>query len=96
MTETSARFALPFILPGQAQKELYHNEALAAIDAALHPAVEDGPLADSARRAGAGPELDRRRRRDRRLGREGRAIWRPGRRRLAVRGAGPGHARLEH
>lgn len=39
MTETSARFALPFILPGQAQKELFHNEALAIIDGALHPAV---------------------------------------------------------
>lgn len=41
MTETSARFALPFILPGQAQKEMFHNEALAAIDCALHPCVED-------------------------------------------------------
>ena len=27
-------------LPGQAQKELYHNEALTRLDAALHPAVE--------------------------------------------------------
>lgn len=40
MTETSARFALPFILPGQAQKEVFHNEALAAIDTALHPSIE--------------------------------------------------------
>lgn len=44
MNETS-RFALPFILPGQAQKELFHNEALARLDIALHPAVEGAPLA---------------------------------------------------
>jgi hypothetical protein len=40
MTERSARFALPFILPGQAQKELFHNEALAALDGLIHAAVE--------------------------------------------------------
>ena len=45
MSETSARFALPLLLPGQAQKELYHNEALARLDTALHAAVEQGPLA---------------------------------------------------
>lgn len=45
MGETSARFALPLIMPGQAQKELFHNEALAAIDAALHAAVEGAPQA---------------------------------------------------
>ena len=45
MSETSARFALPLIMPGQAQKELFHNEALAAIDAALHAAVEGAPQA---------------------------------------------------
>ena len=39
MTETSARFGLPFILPGQAQKEVFHNEALAALDGLIHPAV---------------------------------------------------------
>ena len=45
MSEATARFALPFILPGQAQKELFHNEALARIDMALSPAVEGAPLA---------------------------------------------------
>lgn len=44
MAESSERYGLPFILPGQAQKELFHNEALVMLDAALHPAVEDGPL----------------------------------------------------
>jgi len=46
MTDTSARFAFPLILPGQAQKEVFHNEALAAIDAALHACVEEAPRAD--------------------------------------------------
>ncbi|HEX8124622.1 MAG TPA: DUF2793 domain-containing protein [Allosphingosinicella sp.] len=45
MADTTPRFALPFILPGQAQKELFHNEALARIDLALHPAVEGAPMA---------------------------------------------------
>lgn len=44
MTETSARFLLPFIIPGQAQKELFHNESLAVLDAALHACVEEGPI----------------------------------------------------
>lgn len=47
MNERSARFALPFILPGQAQKEAYHNEALAALDGLVHPSVE-GPALGTA------------------------------------------------
>src|SRR3546814_2389326 len=43
MSETE-RYQLPFILPGRAQKEVYRNEALTRIDAALHAAVEEGPL----------------------------------------------------
>jgi hypothetical protein len=40
MDEATPRFDLPFILPGQAQKEIFHNEALTRIDALLHGAVE--------------------------------------------------------
>lgn len=43
MSDTTARFALPFILPGQAQKEAFHNEALALLDGALHACVADDP-----------------------------------------------------
>ena len=37
----SARHALPYLIAGQAQKELTHNEALAIIDVLLHAAFED-------------------------------------------------------
>ena len=40
MTMTTARLGLPLLAPGQAQKELFHNEALSAIDALLHAVVE--------------------------------------------------------
>lgn len=39
MTAT-ARFALPLLHPGQAQKELFHNEALTIADALVQPCVE--------------------------------------------------------
>lgn len=39
MSDTTARFALPYIAPGQAQKEVAHNEALARIDAVLQASV---------------------------------------------------------
>ncbi len=54
MDEASARYGFPFILPGQAQKELFHNEALAGIDAALHPSVEGGPTENPPITPGAG------------------------------------------
>lgn len=41
MTDTQTdRFALPLLQPGQAQKEMFHNAALAALDLAVQPAVE--------------------------------------------------------
>ncbi len=40
MTVTT-RFALPLLHAGQAQKEMFHNEAIVAIDALLHPVVQD-------------------------------------------------------
>ena len=40
MTERTERLALPIIAPGQAQKEMAHNEALALIDLAVQASVE--------------------------------------------------------
>lgn len=39
MSEATARHALPLIQPGQAQKEVAHNEALALLDLLAHPVV---------------------------------------------------------
>ena len=39
----SARFALPFLAAGQAQKELVHNEALQILDLMVAAAVEEPP-----------------------------------------------------
>lgn len=46
MSEATNRFILPFIIPGQAQKELFHNEALVRVDVLLHAMAEDGPRDD--------------------------------------------------
>ncbi|WP_419826069.1 DUF2793 domain-containing protein [Sphingomonas sp.] len=37
MSDTSPRFSLPLLAAGQAQKELFHNEALTIVDAIVHP-----------------------------------------------------------
>jgi hypothetical protein len=50
MNDMTPRFGLPFILPGQAQKEHFHNEALLRVDAILSAAAEgaqaEPPLAE--------------------------------------------------
>lgn len=40
----SSRLHLPFLVPGQAQKEFTHNEALQRLDMLVQPVVESGPL----------------------------------------------------
>ena len=39
----TARFAIPLLAAGQAQKEIYHNEAIQTLETLVSPAVEEGP-----------------------------------------------------
>lgn len=43
---STPRLALPFLSPGQAQKEFTHNESLQTLDLIVAAAVEEGPRAD--------------------------------------------------
>lgn len=36
----TSRFALPLLQPGQAQKEMFHNDAIAALDMIVQPSAE--------------------------------------------------------
>lgn len=44
--EASPRWALPLLFAGQAQKEIFHNEALILIDAMLHGQVESADIGE--------------------------------------------------
>lgn len=52
MSETTPRLGLPYLIPGQAQKEATHNEALAIADALIQCTVtairNDPPVAPAA------------------------------------------------
>ena len=43
--DQTARFALPYLVPGQLQKELLHNEALQRVDMLLCPVVDGAATA---------------------------------------------------
>jgi hypothetical protein len=40
MSELSPRFALPLLAAGQSQKEIYHNEAVVALEALVQPVAQ--------------------------------------------------------
>ena len=64
MSETSPRFNLPYIMPGQAQKHVTHNESVRALDSLLHVSVlsrgqnsqPDAPAAGDSYLIGGAPE----------------------------------------
>lgn len=53
-TDITARLGLPLLAPGQAQKELFHNEALAAIDIAVQASVRGVGIASPPASPGEG------------------------------------------
>lgn len=46
MTEATARFGLPLLVAGQAQKEIYHNEAISRLDLVTQAVAEACELND--------------------------------------------------
>jgi hypothetical protein len=46
MADATARFSLDLLQPGQAQKEIFHNESLTLVDALLHPVAQAAGLND--------------------------------------------------
>lgn len=44
--DATVRWDLPLLFAGQAQKEIYHNEAIARIDLLMHPRAESADLAE--------------------------------------------------
>ena len=54
MSDATARFALPLLAAGQAQKEITHNEALVLLDMLTQPIVESASLASPPATPGIG------------------------------------------
>lgn len=52
--ENTERLALPLLAPGQAQKEVLHNEALQLVDMLVASAVEEAPRDDPPQSLAAG------------------------------------------
>ncbi len=67
MIDTTDRFALPLLQPGQAQKEMFHNEALATLDLIAQPAVAAFGVDTPPTAPESGQSLDRRHHSDGRL-----------------------------